>query len=159
MFGRGDHKVFFPHYKVYKYSWKAITFDDYMKSDIFPKFQRQSSSYNNFILHISRPMKVIKCWSFFQKMRREKFYKTYITQSYWLALMAFCLLNTNSLYDSTSFQKNTNGWKTFLLCEYLDLRKSKYLDFFLKDAPSKAVYKLHDCKTQTPSKQFYPVGK
>jgi hypothetical protein len=92
-------------------------------------------------------------------MRREKLYKPYIIQSYSLTVMAFCLLNINNLCNSASFQQNTNDWKTFLLCEYLDLRKWKYLDFFLKDAPSKAVYKLYDRKTQTPSKQFYPVGK
>ena len=99
--------------------FKAITYDEYMKISYFSKCQKTTKNvFNIFISHISRPGKMIKSWSFFQKMRREKLYKKCTHQSYWLALVAFSLLNMNNLHGSATSRRNKNVWKSFLFCDH-----------------------------------------
>ena len=93
-----------------------------------------------FVLHISRPNKMIKSWSFLQKMRHEKLYKNCIKQFCWLAMVTFPLLNMNNLHSTTTSQQNKNVRKTFLFCDYracvelskahLSKKKLRFYHFF-----------------------------
>jgi hypothetical protein len=94
LFERSKYKVFSIYYKLYeillkgyRYWWRYENLAFFSMS----KERRNCSQHFSF-RNISRSEKMIKSWYFSQKVRREKLYKNYINQSYWLALVAFFLI-------------------------------------------------------------------